>query len=29
MMRDIWELYSDLCQLKTDDTSIEWQMKVR
>ena len=25
---DVWELYSDLCQLKKDDTSIDWHMKV-
>ncbi|CAF4599532.1 unnamed protein product [Rotaria sp. Silwood1] len=25
---DIWELYSDLCQLKKDDTSIDWHMKI-
>jgi hypothetical protein len=25
----VWELYSDLSQLKEDDQSIEWQMKVR
>ncbi|CAF1483268.1 unnamed protein product [Adineta ricciae] len=25
---DVWELYSDLCQLKTDDTSIEWHSKI-
>ena len=26
---DIWEFYSDLCQLKKDDRSVEWQTKVR
>ncbi|CAF0767576.1 unnamed protein product [Rotaria sordida] len=25
---DIWELYSDLCQLKKDNTSIDWHMKI-
>ncbi|UJR28856.1 hypothetical protein I4U23_010080 [Adineta vaga] len=25
---DIWELYSDLCQLKKDDNSVDWQMKI-
>ncbi|CAF0750035.1 unnamed protein product [Adineta steineri] len=24
---DIWELYSDLCQLKKEDTSLDWHMK--
>ncbi|CAF3109580.1 unnamed protein product [Rotaria sp. Silwood2] len=25
---DIWELYSDLCHLKKDDTSVDWHMKI-
>ncbi|CAF2114729.1 unnamed protein product [Rotaria magnacalcarata] len=25
---DVWELYSDLCELKKDDTSIDWHMKI-
>lgn len=25
---DVWELYSDLCQLKADDKSVDWHMKI-